>query len=356
MIKMTIHKFIQSIALTIVSLSFIMASCEEELVGNEKANTPVNNFDYFWKTFDAKYGLFEVKNIDWNEVYKTYRPRVSDSTKDEELYKVFSEMIVLLNDNHINLYPTNGSLPVFPGGVIRYKNGKLTILKVQEDYDVEVVKKYLSGFQQVTGNLAYGILPDNIGYINFKGTDKLKEVEKQMALILEGLKNTKGLVMDIRGNYGGNDAVSQYIAGCFANTKKLYMTTRKRSGPQHSDFTDAVEWYVEPRNSFQYTKPIVVLTSRFSQSTAETFALAMKELDHVTLVGDTTAGSYSDNPNTEMYNGWMFSFSVGDFRAADGKSYEGIGTAPDIWIRNSKEETLSGKDRTLEKAMELLAK
>ena len=132
------------------------------------------------------------------------------------------------------------------------------------------------------------------------------------------------------------------------------MTTRKRNGPKHSDFTEPVSWYVEPGGETQFTKPIILLTSRFSQSAAETFALAMNELDHVKLLGDTTAGSYSDNPTTEMYNGWMFSFSVGDFRAADGKSYEGIGTAPDIWMVNSKEDLLQEKDRVLEKAIDLL--
>ena len=59
----------------------------------------------------------------------------------------------------------------------------------------------------------------------------------------------------------------------------------------------------------------------------------MDELEHVTLLGDTTAGSYSDNPTTEMHNGWMFSLSVGDFRAAFTAMRKRAGTGDDIGVR-----------------------
>jgi C-terminal processing protease CtpA/Prc len=333
-----------------------MASCEEELVGMERANTPTNNFEIFWKTFDSHYGLFDVKYIDWKKIYDEFRPQVSDEMSDAQLYDVLTRMIVLLNDNHVNLYPTNGELVVFPGGILRYQDGSLTVLKVQKDYALDVVKNYVTGFIELTPNLKYGHLENNIGYINFSGTDTRKSLEKNMGKILNDLRDTQGLVIDIRGNYGGVDAVSQYMAGYFSAERKLYMTSRKRNGLLHSDFTEAAEWYVSPTGNEQYTKPIMLLTSRFTQSAGETFALAMNELNHVTLVGDTTAGSFSDNPNFEMYNGWMFSVSVGDYRAADGLSYEGRGIAPDVWGVTTKNELLSGKDALLEKAMQLLTK
>lgn len=335
---------------------FMMASCEEELVGMEPANTPTGNFDLFWKTFDTHYGLFEVKNINWSEVYDEYRSRVNDEMPDAALYNVMTDMIVLLNDNHVNLYPTNGALPVFPGGVLRYHDGKLNILKVQEDYSYDVVKKYLTGMKEFTPHLACGHLPGNVGYIRFSGTDSQASAGKAMEKILEYLRDTRSVIVDIRGNYGGLDAVSQQLAGHFANERRLYMTSRKRNGPAHDDFEVPLEWYVSPVGNYQYTKPVVVLTSRFTQSAAETFALAMNELSHVTLVGDTTAGSFSDNPNFELYNGWIFSVSVGDYRAADGVSYEGTGIAPDVWTVTTKEDLLSGKDSALEHALELVSR
>lgn len=349
-------KYLHTLFITVICSSFIMASCEEELIGPEKANTPTNNFEQFWKTFDEHYGMFDVKNIDWKAIHDQFKPRVNDQMTDEELYKVLSDMIVLLNDNHLNLYPTNGELPVFPGGVLSYRNGQLEILKVQEDYDLEVAKTYTTNYEQVTENIGYGKLPNNLIYLNVKGTDGLKDVEKQMEKVMTSIADANGVIIDIRGFYGGYDPVSQYLAGCFASSKKLYMITKKRNGPAHTDFTQPAEWYVEQKTSKPFTKSVIVLTSRFTQSAGETFELALRQFGHVKAVGDTTAGSFSDNPNFEMYNGWMFSVSVGDYRAPDGVSFEGFGMPPDVFAKTTKEDLLAGKDVTLEKAMEMLTK
>ncbi len=347
---MTSKSFMHSLLFVLLGSVFMMASCEDELIGPEKLNTPTNNFVLFWKTFDEHYGLFEVNNIDWDAIHNQFKARVNDQMTDEDLYHVLSEMIILLNDNHLNLYPTNGNLPVFPGGVLSYRNGHLEILKVQEDYDREVSKTYLRDYKQVTENIGYGKV-NNLIYLNVKGTDGLKEVEKEMEKITAEMTKAQGVIIDVRGFYGGYDPVSQYLAGCFASSKKLYMTTKKRNGPAHTDYAEQAAWYVEPKTSNPYTKPVVLLTSRFTQSAGETFALALKQFDHIKVFGDTTAGSFSDNPNFELYNSWMFSVSVGDYRSPSGVSFEGIGLAPDLFIKNTKQDLLAGKDRALEKAI-----
>lgn len=332
----------------------LFCGCAEDLVSREKTNDPLANFEYFWKTFDTRYGLFEVKGIDWQKVYLAYRPRVSARTTNEELYLIFTEMINELNDNHVNLYPTDGKLPVYPGGLLRVVDGVVTIRKVQEDFNLEVTKAYLADFSQQTPNLASGVIDNDIGYLCIKGTDSQKDAAKAMDEILGRLQSKKAVIIDVRGFYGGSDAVSQLLAGYFALERTLYMTTRKRNGPNHGDFSSVQSWYVDPSGHVSFTKPVVVLTSRFTQSAGETFTLAVNELPHVKLVGDTTAGSFSDNPTSELYNGWMFSLSVGDFRDASGKSYEGIGIEPDLAIVNRREATLNGKDLVLEQAVSMI--
>ena len=237
-------RHIQLTILVIIGCTSIMASCEDEMIGKEGANTPTNNYELFWQTFDSHYGLFDVKNVDWKKMHDQYESRINDQMTDAELYQVFCDMIIQLNDNHLNVYPTNGELPVFPGGVLSYRNNKLTILKAQEDYDLEVVKKYVSDYKQVTGNIGYGKLSDVTGYINIKGTDDLKSIEKEMPNIIEALSATKSLVLDVRGFYGGYDPASQAMASYFASARKLYMTTKKRNGPLHTDFTPVSEWFV----------------------------------------------------------------------------------------------------------------
>jgi C-terminal processing protease CtpA/Prc len=132
------------------------------------------------------------------------------------------------------------------------------------------------------------------------------------------------------------------------------MTTRFRNGPGHADFTAPFEWYVAPEGKTRYTGPVVLLTNRTTQSAGETFTLAMRQITSVTQVGDSTYGIFSDNPQRELPNGWIFTVSTGDFRAADGRNYEGIGLAPQVLVQNRRAEVEAGQDKALEKAIGLL--
>jgi C-terminal processing protease CtpA/Prc len=97
-----------------------------------------------------------------------------------------------------------------------------------------------------------------------------------------------------------------------------------------------------------------MLTSCWTQSAGETFTLAMNELEYVTLLGDYTSGGFSDNIARELPNGWFCFMSIGDYRASDGLSYEGVGIEPDELFVNQKEDILANRDKTLERAIEIL--
>lgn len=334
------------IALALVMLGF--ASCKKMLLDEEVPNTPETNFEYVWNEFDRLYGLFLVKNMDWDSVYAVYRPQVNAQTTDAELYAVLKNMFAPLNDNHVSLIPTD---PAFP----HYSSGLLEQLGPQEDFYFELVKSaYLSDFKTHSEFMHSGMLPENLGYIHLSGFLGAKnQTESLLDKVLNDFSSTNGLVIDIRDNGGGEDAIAQAVANRFAQEQLLYMTAKKRNGPGHSDFAEPFYWYVFPDGA-SYTKPVIVLTSRYSVSAAETFSLAMKRIANVRLVGDTTSGAFSDAIVREMPNGWQFTVSVGDFRNADGQNLEGIGVAPDIFIRNTRQDIEAGHDLMLEKAMELL--
>lgn len=44
-----------------------------------------------------------MKNVDWQAVYRLYRPKVTARTSDDELFDVLATMIAHLNDNHVSL-------------------------------------------------------------------------------------------------------------------------------------------------------------------------------------------------------------------------------------------------------------
>ncbi|WP_020595520.1 S41 family peptidase [Spirosoma panaciterrae] len=329
-------------------VSALFTSCSNRLIGPELPNTPIANFDYLWSEYDKLYGAFEPKKLDWNALYQTYRPQVNQQTTDAELYRVMVALLNHLDDNHVYLRPTaNTQLPWYNGGIL----GRTKIT----DYDGTVVKKYLTESRTITSELVCGKLADRVGYILLKGFEQnMDTYEKSMDSVLTYLQDTKGLVIDLRENGGGEDRVGQYIANRFATERHLSFTARLRNGPQHTDFGPELRFYTEPAGRFQYTKPIVVLTDRTTYSTGETFMLAMLQNKTVTQVGDLTGGAFSDAVTRDLPNGWSFRVPLADVRDANGHNLEGIGIRPQVVVINQPEDLKAGHDRALEKALELL--
>ncbi len=338
------------IHLTLLIIVCLFTACDKLLLNPEFSDNPEDNFEAIWGEFDAKYGLFEIKRIDWDSVYQAYRPTITNRSSDLALYTTITEMMALLNDCHVALLPTSSSsLPMYQSGIL----GRIDTIN---DFDLEIVKRhYLSNAQFEDPFFTYGVLSDNIGYIHIEGfSDSPKFLEKPFDKVLSALQNTDAIIIDVRGGYGGEDIAGQYLAGRFTTTAIPYMQTRVKAGPDENDFTAFQQWLVRPEGDFQYNKPIVVLTHRFTISARETFCLAMKVIPNVTFVGDTTAGAFSNQINREMPNGWGYSLSIGQWVDANGISYEGIGLAPNVVVLNQKSDVLSGTDEALEKGIDLL--
>ena len=333
-----------------VLVATLFTSCQRVLLGPVVSNTPVQNFETMWKGYDAWYGGFEVRNINWDSVYQALRPGVHDNMSNQQLYDVLCRMITPLNDIHAFLQPTSDGLPRYESSVFFRNN------TVQQDFSIDVIQQhYLPSMTTVDSKLHYGILEGNIGYIHFGEFGMpLDFYTHQMPAVMQALKHTRAMIVDIRDHAGGDDEVSRYLAGWFAQERALFMTTRKRNGPRHTDFTEPDNWYVDQQGDDQYTNPVVLLTTRWTASAGETFTWAMNTQQHITHMGDTTAGGFTDVIARELPNGWLYFVGVGDYRNAAGRSEEGIGVAPDIYIVNTKDDITAGNDKVLEKAMDIL--
>ena len=326
----------------------LFSSCAKQFIGDGLTSSPVNNFETIWNDFDQHYGAFAPKTIDWKAQYKKYRAGITDTMSDKALLKTLSQMLDVLDDNHIYIRPTaNTGLPWYAGGIL----GRTTV----EDFDRTVAQSYLSKKIVYDRALEYGLYPGNIGYINLKSVDEdIVVYRKAMDVILEKLKDTKGIIIELRENDGGEDRVSQYIANRFATERHLSFSSSLRNGPKHTDFAEPILFYTRPEGSYQYTKPVVVLTNLNTFSAGETFVLAMLQNKTVTTVGGVTGGALSDAIKREMPNGWLYRLPVADVRDANGKNLEGIGIEPHIKVKNSKEDLKAGHDKVLEKALQIL--
>lgn len=309
-------------------------------------NDPELNFEYLWKTYDRNYALFEVKNIDWEALYNVYRPKVNQKTTDDELFDIMSDLLGHLNDNHVWL--RSKSLKR------QYRSGLLGEIKMVDPFSL-LKEKYLNGnFRWHQCGIFSGWLTDSIGYFHIQHFTDYDDCENEIDAIVQQFKDVKGMVVDVRENYGGDDILVKAIADRFADKKRLYQTSFIRNGDNHNDFTPPIYWYVEPNGPEQFLKPVILLTNRFSLSGAENFALAMRTLPHVTVIGEATSGSPGLVYKDELPNGWTFKVVYGKYLDNNNFCWEGIGIPADIKVHLSNDDLINEQEKVLDLAIELI--
>lgn len=328
-----------------------LTSCQKSLFEEFQNTDPVSVFTEIWKDFDENYGLFEVKRVDWDSVYQAHFRLINTTTTDYELYSAVTGMLTILNDKHVTLFPA--STPDLPRWSIDLDDNGIYHNDV---FDLQIIiDHYLTDHHQPTPFIQYGTLDPRTGYLHLQHLDgHWKDYEKAIDAALTSFSEADGLIIDLRDCGGGYDPVAQYVAGRFCKESHLFMTTKKKDGPAHNDFTDVESYYIKPTGKTQFTGSIIVMTSSITASAGETLTLALKTQSHIKQVGGITAGNYSDNPMWEASNGWSYTISIGDYRDANGMSLESIGIIPDAEINADKSSLQTGQDLVLEKSLEML--
>jgi CubicO group peptidase (beta-lactamase class C family) len=314
---------------------------------------PETVFESFWEIFNQGYALFGLKHVDWDAVYRVYRPRVSARTTDDELWTLLAQLIGLLNDVHVSLADAKADRRVRSGGrsigTGPFDNGEFSLDLIAKAYATQGLRP------AADGALRYGWLPGQIGYLHIARFRDADASGRGTDEALAALGAAKGMVLDVRHNGGGDDRAGQAIASRFVASPRPYMTVAmRRAGIVPAAFLDPVEWRLAPAGPRQYTQPVVLLVNSRSISAAENFALALRALPHAVVIGETTAGAMADIATQTLPNGWLVTVPFNVFRDAHGQSWEGIGITPDLWVKNDRAEIVAGTDRALQLALDFL--
>src|SRR6185503_17442948 len=78
--------------------------------------------------------------------------------------------------------------------------------------------------------------------------------------------------------------------------------------------------------------PVVVLINGGTSSGAEFVSAALAEGRGAKLIGQKTFGKWTVQTIEDLPNGWAFKYTISVFKTPAGKSYDGIGLAPDIEV------------------------
>jgi len=154
-----------------------------------------------------------------------------------------------------------------------------------------------------------------------------------------------GVIMDVRGNPGGLAMMAGGVAGLLTQERFVLGTMRMREG--HFN----VVAFPQPG---AYSGPVAVLMDARSASTAEIFALGLRELGRARLFGDVTAGAAMPSMIQTLPNGDRLQYAFAAYESAGGKSLEGTGVEPDEPVIPRARDLAAGRDPALEAAAEWL--
>jgi hypothetical protein len=341
---------------------------------NPTPNTPADNFEVFARTWAEHYISFDLKKTDWSRVVEASRSKVTPSTTPSDLFDIFEAMIGPFNDTHTFISAPElkrefrklrpGTDRVIKGGVRDFRSKDLPALLAAIDraYVRTPLRRWCN--EQVQ----YSHLDDGIGYLrilSFSGFSKeggfaggLDALEGALDEIFSD-STLKGLVVDVRINFGGDDPYGLAIASRLATGEYLAYTKEARADPvDRNKWTPGDPSRVRPGSRPGFHGAIVELIGPLTISAGETFTQAlMGRTPHITRIGENTQGVFSDVLARHLPNGWRFGLPNEVFRTPEGTTFDGVGIPPDITVPVfADEDVAAGRDPAMAKALQLLRK
>jgi carboxyl-terminal processing protease len=197
------------------------------------------------------------------------------------------------------------------------------------------------------------LLDGHIAYLRFSGffpalpgvpgagtqaLTALANLEKQAKL--------RGVILDLRGNEGGDGTQADTLLGAFEHgTPDGYNCTY--TGQCTADYPDASTPLLH--------LPLVVLTDHNCVSACDVFSGAVKDLHLGTLIGTRTAGIVAGvGRGYTLDDGSILGLTADHALGADHEIINGIGVAPDYYLPLTPRDVAAGHDPDIAKALALL--
>lgn len=327
----------------IVFISTFLISCQQSEYSYDE--TPQGNLDALWTLIDQRYCFLTYKEqqlgIKWADIHAKYSAKLNPKMSRVQLFEVLCQMLSELKDGHVNI-----STSLDLGRNWSWKED------YPENLDIELRKQYLGTDYHIGSGLKYTILPDNIAYVVYESFSN-DIGDGNLSDMLSYLRLCNGMILDIRGNGGGELSNAERLSRRFTNEKVLVGYVCHKTGTSHDDFSEPQAEYITPSNGIRWQKPVVLLVNRSCYSAANTFVRNMNEMPLVTIIGDQTGGGSGLPFSSELPIGWSVRFSASPHYDARMKQIE-FGIEPDIYVALDDALAVEGKDSMIEEARRLI--
>ncbi|MBK1882021.1 S41 family peptidase [Luteolibacter pohnpeiensis] len=213
--------------------------------------------------------------------------------------------------------------------------GEVTHLKIKpvnEPRPVEVALTHRYIEQQSVTEAK--ILNDekHLGYVRLArfGATSAREMEAALDELED--KGMTSLILDLRGNGGGDLHETVKILGLLLPPNTAVVTTRGRDG----EMGEPMKTPERQRRKREY--PVTVMIDRMSASASELTAGALQDLKRATIVGEVSYGKGSVQNIIPMGGGTALRLTIATYHTPSGRTPHGVGITPDIPVEITTED------------------
>jgi C-terminal processing protease CtpA/Prc len=257
---------------------------------------------------------------------------------------------------------------------VKTPNGKIQEQEMVRDYNSKDIKDEFITLTPATPPFNIQLLEDNIGYIQLSSClwQYKNLVDSVFNASLHKLRNSKGLIVDLRGNRGGSDEIWYNIA-CHLIPDSIFETNGKWLSKKHiasyrmwgehdprlKDYFNGTAMqeiihlpYTNHINdSLKLLQPLVVISGKHVASAAEDFLLVLKETKRATIVGGPSVGCIGEPMVIPLLNDFGVMICAKKYVNPDGSQPNLTGILPDVPVAQSYSAYLKGRDNVLEQAL-----
>jgi carboxyl-terminal processing protease len=408
----------------LAGLVAVAASMGVVAAADDKPSYPAL-FDATWNAVNDNFYDPAFHGVDWKQVGDKYRARLGGVTNDKQFAALASAMLAEIGTSHLYIVPPSASSASGTGiGVRFHQIGGETIvtdvalLADARERGIHPGDKLLTPRDALNGTVGTSVNakfedcaghartvavhrvgafwpPPHPGFawwtvktganrtIGYIRIDRFDDGAAELAdRAMAELKDTSGIVIDVRANSGGNLSalrlVSYFVDGSrpaaalFARpylkalgrpvTGADVLAAAKTTGAYTDDsifaavsaHQGAATFWTDDVGDKRYTKPVVVLIGEDTGSAAEGFAWGMKTAPHAKLVGRKTAGALLSATDFDLPGGWRVVVPVQGVWGADGTDYRDRAVPPDVAVRWTRADVCAGRDPDIAEALSLL--
>jgi carboxyl-terminal processing protease len=183
-----------------------------------------------------------------------------------------------------------------------------------------------------------GVIAFNIFFVQ----PVLEDIKRALARLIS--HHVRAVVLDLRGNPGGQGAMAIPVASLFVTEPVTLGTLKFRDFGQ--TFTAKPEMGAVP-----FTGPLAIVTDERTASASEMLAAGLQEAKRAIVVGDTTLGAVLPSLIEALPGGAVMQYVVADFKTPKGVLVEGRGVQPDKRVVETRAALRTGRDPVLDAAL-----